>query len=56
MPTRVISGKSKPTRVGLRSGIHRLRILMDGIPLWGKENVLTVREIASANSVISFEA
>jgi hypothetical protein len=31
MPTRVVSGKSKPMRVGLRTGIHRLRVLIDGI-------------------------
>jgi hypothetical protein len=32
MPTRVASGKSKPPRVGLRTGIPRLRMLMDSIP------------------------
>jgi hypothetical protein len=32
MPTRVASGKSKPVRVGLRTGIPRLRMPMDGIP------------------------
>jgi hypothetical protein len=42
MPTRVASGKSKPTRVGLRTGILRLRTLMDGILFLGKENVLAV--------------
>jgi hypothetical protein len=31
MPLRVVSGKSKPMRVGLRTGILRLRVLMDGI-------------------------
>jgi hypothetical protein len=31
MPTRVVSGKSKPMRVGLRTGVLRLRVLMDGI-------------------------
>jgi hypothetical protein len=31
MPTRVISEKSKPMRVGLRTGILRLRALMDDI-------------------------
>jgi hypothetical protein len=31
MPTRVVSGKSKPMRVGLRIGILRLRTLMDDI-------------------------
>jgi hypothetical protein len=39
---RVVSGKSKPMRVGLRTGILRLRVLMDDILLQGKENVLTV--------------
>jgi hypothetical protein len=42
MPTRVVSGKSKPMRVGLHTGILRLRVLMDGILFQGKENVLTV--------------
>jgi hypothetical protein len=32
MPTRVASGKSKPPRVGLRTGIPRLRMPMDVIP------------------------
>jgi hypothetical protein len=32
MPTRVASGKSKSTRVGLHTGIPRLRMPMDGIP------------------------
>jgi hypothetical protein len=31
MPMRVVSGKSKPMRVELRSGILKLRALMDGI-------------------------
>jgi hypothetical protein len=31
MLTRVVSGKSKPMRVGLRTRILRLRVLMDGI-------------------------
>jgi hypothetical protein len=31
MPTRDVSGKSKPMRVGLCNGIHRLRAPMDGI-------------------------
>jgi hypothetical protein len=29
---------------------------MDGILFWDKENVLLLREIASANSDLSFEA
>jgi hypothetical protein len=29
---------------------------MVGIPFWGEENVLNVRETASANSILSFEA
>jgi hypothetical protein len=31
MLMRVVSGKSKPLRVGLRTGILRLRVSMDGI-------------------------
>jgi hypothetical protein len=31
MPMRVVGGKSKPMRVGLRTGILRLRASMDGI-------------------------
>jgi hypothetical protein len=31
MPMRVVSGRSKPTRVGLRTGILKLRASMDGI-------------------------
>jgi hypothetical protein len=31
MPTRVVSGKSKPMRDGLRTGILRLRMPMDDI-------------------------
>jgi hypothetical protein len=31
MPMRVVSGMSKPMRVALRTGILRLRALMDGI-------------------------
>jgi hypothetical protein len=31
MPTRVVSRKSKPMRVGLRTGMLRLRMLMDDI-------------------------
>jgi hypothetical protein len=42
MPTMVASGKSKPMRDGLRIGILRLRVPMDGILFKGKENVLTV--------------
>jgi hypothetical protein len=33
MPARVVSGRSKPMRVGLRTGILRLRASMDGILL-----------------------
>jgi hypothetical protein len=40
MPTRDASGRSKPMRVGHRTGILRLRVLMDGILFLGKENVL----------------
>jgi hypothetical protein len=42
MPMRVVSGKSKPMRVGLHTGILRLRVPMDGILFWGKENALAV--------------
>jgi hypothetical protein len=42
MSMRAVSGKSKPMRVGLRTGIHKLRVLMDGILFYGKENVLTI--------------
>jgi hypothetical protein len=56
MPMRVVSGKSKPMRVGLCTGILWLRALMDGILLQGEENILNVRGIISANSKISFEA
>jgi hypothetical protein len=42
MPTRVVSGKSKLMRDGLRTGFFRLRVPMDGILFYGKENVLTV--------------
>jgi hypothetical protein len=31
MPARVVSGKSKPMRSGLRTRILRLREMMDGI-------------------------
>jgi hypothetical protein len=31
MPTRVVSGRSKPVRVGPHTGIHRLRASMDDI-------------------------
>jgi hypothetical protein len=56
MPMRVVSGKSKPLRVGLCTRILRLRALMDDILFYGEENVLNVREITSANTNISFEA
>jgi hypothetical protein len=56
MPTRVVSGRSKPMRVGVCTGILKLRALMDGIPFLGEENILNVRETPSTNYVISFEA
>jgi hypothetical protein len=56
MPMRVSSGRSTPTRVGLLTGILKLRAPMDGILFSGEENVLNVREITSTNSEISFEA
>jgi hypothetical protein len=42
LSARVVSGKSKPMRVGLHIGILRLRTPMDGILFYGKENVLIV--------------
>jgi hypothetical protein len=42
MPMMVVSGKSKPMRVGLRTEILRLRMPMDDILFEGKENVRTV--------------
>jgi hypothetical protein len=42
MPTRIVSGKSKPMRDGLRIGILRLRMPMDDILFLGKGNVVTV--------------
>jgi hypothetical protein len=35
IPSRVASGKSKPARVGLRTGIPRLRMSMDDISRGG---------------------
>jgi hypothetical protein len=52
MPMRVVSGKSKLMRVELRTGILRLRALIDGILFWGEEKVLNMREITSANPVV----
>jgi hypothetical protein len=56
MPTRVVSGKSKPMRVGLCTMILRLRASMDDILFKGEENVLNMRETFSAHSVLSYEA
>jgi hypothetical protein len=42
MPTRVVSGRSKPKRVGHHTGILRVRALKDGILFYGEENVLNV--------------
>jgi hypothetical protein len=42
MSTRIVSGKSKPMRVRLRTGILRLRVSMDDILFQGEENVLTI--------------
>jgi hypothetical protein len=42
MSMTVVSGKSKPMRVGLRTGILRLRVQMDDIFFQGKENILAV--------------
>jgi hypothetical protein len=56
MPTRVASGKSKPMRDGLRTGILRLRVPMDGILFQGKENVLIVERNLFRYSDLSSEA
>jgi hypothetical protein len=56
MLTRVVSGRSNPMMVGLCTRIVRLRALMDDILFLGEENVPNVREIASSNAVLSFEA
>jgi hypothetical protein len=56
MPMRVVSGRSKPMRVGHCTRILRFRALMDGILFQGEENVLIMREYTSTNSVQSFEA
>jgi hypothetical protein len=56
MLMRVDSGRSKPMRVGCRTGTLRLRASMDSILFKDEENVLNVRETASANSILSFEA
>jgi hypothetical protein len=56
MLMRIVSGKFKPMRVGLRSGILRLRALMDDVLFYGEENALIVRETAAANSDRSFKA
>jgi hypothetical protein len=42
MPMRVIGGKFKSIRVGLRTGILSLRVPMDDILFQDKENVLTI--------------
>jgi hypothetical protein len=56
MPMKVVSGRSKPMRVGHRTRILRLRALMDDILFYSEENVLNMRETAFANSVLPFEA
>jgi hypothetical protein len=53
MLMRASSGRFKPMRVGLLTGILRLRALMDGILFKGEENVLNMREIAFTNSDLS---
>jgi hypothetical protein len=42
MPMKVINGKSKPMRAGLRTEILRLSAPMDDILFWDKDNVLNV--------------
>jgi hypothetical protein len=56
MPMRVVSGRFKPMRVELHTGILRLRVSMDDILFQGEEDVLNMRETAFANSVLFFEA
>jgi hypothetical protein len=56
MLMRVSSGRSKLMRVGLHTGTRRLRVKMEVILFLGKENVLIMREIDSANFESSFEA
>jgi hypothetical protein len=56
MPTRVASGRSKPMRVGHRTGILRLRVLMDGILFEDKKMFRTMRETTFGSSELSFEA
>jgi hypothetical protein len=56
MLTMAVSAKSKQMRVGLRTGILRLRALMDDVLFYGEGNALIVRETAAANSDRSFKA
>jgi hypothetical protein len=56
MSSRVVSGRSKPMRVGHCTGILRLSALMDGILFKGEENVLNKSDFRFCNSKISFEA
>jgi hypothetical protein len=49
MLTRDASGKSRPMRARFRTGTRKLRGAEEGILLYGEENVLIVREYASAN-------
>jgi hypothetical protein len=51
MPMRVVSRKSKPMRVGLRTVILRLRMPMEDILFY-----CPLKKIASINSDLSFEA
>jgi hypothetical protein len=55
IPMRVVSRKSKPRNVRLRTGILRFRALMDNILFYDEKNILNMRETASANSDIFFE-
>jgi hypothetical protein len=55
MPTRAVSGRSKPVRVGPCIEILMLSASMDGILFQGEENILNVRETTSTNFVLSYE-
>jgi hypothetical protein len=52
---RVVSGRYRPMRVGLRTEIFRLTVSMDGILFYGEDNVLNVRETTSTSTVLSCE-
>jgi hypothetical protein len=49
MPMRAVSGKTRPIWAGFHTGTHRRTSSDEGILLEGKENVLTLGEIASGD-------